>query len=43
MEEAERSQLVIKDGANLEEKQRAIRDAAELPAREGQPVLIKLE
>lgn len=43
MEEAERSQLMIKDGANLEEKQRAIRDAAELSAREGQPVLIKFE
>ncbi len=38
MEEAERSQLMIKDGANLEEKQRAIRDAAERSAREGQPV-----
>ncbi len=43
MEEAERSQLMIKNGANLEEKQRAIRDAAELSAREGQPVLIKFE
>ncbi len=43
MEEAERSQLMIKDGANLEEKQRAIRDAAERSAREGQPVLIKFE
>ena len=43
MEEAERSQLMIKDGANLEEKQRAIRDAAELSAKEGQPVLIKFE
>ncbi len=43
MEQAERSQLMIKDGANLEEKQRAIRDAAELSAREGQPVLIKFE
>ncbi len=43
VEEAERSQLMIEDGANLEEKQRAIRDAAELSAREGQPVLIKFE
>ncbi len=43
MEEAERSQLMIKDGANLEEKQRAIRDAAELSARKGQPVLIQFE
>ncbi len=43
VEEAERSQLMIKDGADLEEKQRAIRDAAELSAREGQPVLIKFE
>ena len=43
MEEAERSQLMIKNGANLEDKQRAIRDAAELSAREGQPVLIKFE
>ncbi len=43
MDEAERSQLMIKEGANLEEKQRAIRDAAELSAKEGQPVLIKFE
>ncbi len=43
MEEAERSQLMIKDGANLEEKRRAIRDAAQLSARKGQPVLIKFE
>ncbi len=43
MDEAERSQLMIKEGANLEEKQRAIRDAAELSTKEGQPVLIKFE
>ncbi|MCH8254806.1 MAG: Bor family protein [Gemmatimonadetes bacterium] len=43
MDEAERSQLMIKEGANLEEKRRAIRDAAELSAKEGHPVLIKFE
>ena len=43
MDEAERSQLMIKEGANLEEKQRAIRDAAQLSAKKGQPVLIKFE
>ncbi len=43
MEEAERSQLMIKNGANIEEKQRALRDAAELSAKKGQPVLVKFE
>ncbi len=43
MEDADRSQLMIKDGANLDDKQRAFREAAELSAKEGQPVLIKFE
>ena len=43
MDEAERSQLMIKEGANLEDKQRAFRDAAELSAKKGQPVLVKFE
>ncbi len=43
MDQAERSQLTIKEGADLEDKQRTFRDAADLSAKEGQPVLIKFE
>ena len=43
MDQAERSQLMIKQGADLEDKQRTFRDAADLSAKEGQPVLIKFE
>ena len=43
MDEAERSRLMIKNGANREERQHAFRDAAELSAKKGQPVLVKFE
>ena len=43
MDKAERSQLMIKEGANLEEKQHAFHDAAMLAARRGVPVLLKFE
>ncbi len=43
MDQAERSQLTIKQGADLKDKQRTFRDAADLSVKEGQPVLIKFE
>ena len=43
VEDADRSQLMIEDGTNLDDKQRTFREAAKLSVKEGQPVLIRFE